>query len=134
MRPVAVWPDALGKQPEQDEMKIQFLQAKALILLKLESRQQLTEKQRFELVELSDQLWALGSRLPDNVGETPTIVQAFVALRQFGYDAAYAIHVAKCCANWHPRRFETAYPYSAEHLGVASWQYPPRRITALEAP
>jgi len=102
-------------------MKIQYLQAKALVLLKIESKQQLNERQRGELVKLSDELYTLGSRLPDNVGAKLTIVQAFVALRAFGYDASYAAKVAKCCANWCPRRFEQAYPYSAEHLGVASW-------------
>lgn len=77
-----IYSEALHANDLKDtDMKIQYLQAKALVLLKIESKQQLTERQRAELVKLSDQLYALGSRLPDNVGAPLTIVQSFVVLR-----------------------------------------------------
>lgn len=55
-------------------MSIQALQAEALALLKIETHQQLNDDQRWRLVEISDELWALGSRLPDNVSETKKVI------------------------------------------------------------
>lgn len=47
---------------------------------------------------------------------------AYLKLRAVGMDARYAISVVRKYQQWTPKRFEQAYPYSAEHLGVASWQ------------
>ena len=47
-------------------MTIESLQNEALKLLRIETHQQLNDEQRIRLAELSDELWALGSRLPDN--------------------------------------------------------------------
>ncbi len=47
-------------------MTIEALQAEALNILRIETHQQLDDEQRMRLVEISDALWELGSRLPDN--------------------------------------------------------------------
>lgn len=53
-------------RPEGDAAEIAALRAEGLELLKLESVRELDEQERMQLVELSDKLFALGSRLPDN--------------------------------------------------------------------
>lgn len=53
---------------------IEALQAEALEILRIETHRQLDDVQRARLVELSDALWALGSRLPDNVGQPRGVV------------------------------------------------------------
>lgn len=48
-------------------MTIADLQAQVLELLKIESVSGLTEDQCVRLIQIGDALWALGSRIPDNV-------------------------------------------------------------------
>lgn len=51
-----------------------------------------------------------------------TKIEAFKILRKHGQTAKYAFTIASYFVEWNPLRFEMAYPYSAELLGVASWQ------------
>lgn len=49
-----------------------------------------------------------------------TKAEAYKVLRAHGQTASYAFRVASHYAEWPQRRFQSAYPYSTEWLGIKS--------------